>query len=240
MRFLFLNLILVFSFKIFSADLTFSEKHIDPVLKKGTDLHSSVTFISGALLAWGTRQYDDQFRSKWVGHQKMSKADARIGDVMGSGAASLVVIGSQYLFDDQDSNYQSHLRGFVYGGLAIYTLKTVFGRNRPGSSDSHQSFPSGHTAITFMTATQLMYAYGWKAAIIAYPLAIFTGASRLADDAHWFSDTVGGAALGYFVGRATYYDESYVEEVHSVNTVTVDVIPLIDSKSFEVQVLVGF
>jgi hypothetical protein len=135
-------------------------------------------------------------------------AGGHIGDLIGTGAASVLFIGGQYLWDLDESNYQSHLRGFVYGGISIYALKTAFGRNRPGNSHSHQSFPSGHTAITFMTATHLMYAYGWKAAIIAYPVATFVGISRLYDDAHWLSDTVAGAFLGYFVGRATYYNQS--------------------------------
>ena len=52
----------------------------------------------------------------------------------------------------------------------------------------------------------MTYAYGWKAAIVAYPLATFVGLSRLADDNHWGSDVVGGAFLGFILARASSYD----------------------------------
>jgi membrane-associated phospholipid phosphatase len=223
-----------------SDGFTFSEKHIDPVLKKGTDLHSGLALVTGGLAAWGTRANDDEYRAKWVNYQQMSKKDARLGDYIGTGAASLLVMGTQFLAEEDSTNFQSHARGFIYGGLAIYTLKTAFGRNRPGASDSHQSFPSGHTAISFMTATHLTYAYGWPAAVLAYPIAAFTGASRLADDVHWFSDTVGGAFLGYYIGRATFYDQSYIEEVKEKNNVRYDFIPLFQPQQSGFQLLVSY
>jgi membrane-associated phospholipid phosphatase len=85
-------------------------------------------------------------------------------------------------------------------------MKYSFGRQRPGNSDSHQSFPSGHTSVSFATATSLTYAYGWKAAVIAYPVAVLVGLSRLSDDAHWASDVVGGAFVGFIMARASSYD----------------------------------
>lgn len=227
LRFLFLSIL--FSNQIVLADeLSFADKHIYPVLERGSDCHSGITFLSGALASVIARPNDDHVREEWMNHQKISEKEAQAGDFIGTGAGSLLVIGTQYLFDPNESNFQSHVRGFVYGGIAIYTLKTAFGRNRPGKSDSHQSFPSGHTAITFMTATHLAYAYGWPAAVIAYPIAAFTGATRMADDAHWFSDTVGGAFLGYLVGRATYYDtDNYYKEKKA----SYQIIPLIQGST---------
>ena len=218
-RFLFLVTFLSFS-SVKAEDLSFADKHIYPVFEKATDLHSGITFLSGALASVLARTQDDYTRSEWRQTSRINQSDANIGDVIGTGAASALIIGGQYIWDPNESNYQSHLRGFVYGGLSIYVLKTAFGRNRPGNSDSHQSFPSGHTAISFMTATHLMYAYGWKAAIIAYPVATFVGITRLHDDAHWFSDTVAGAFLGYIVGRATYY-ESPVSSVYQFQMVPI-------------------
>lgn len=207
LRFLFLALFVATS--VSQADEpSFADKQIYPVLKKSTDLHAGITFLTGTLMTLAARTQDDYTRGEWRKSSKISESDAHIGDLIGTGAGSVLVIGGQYLWDPNESNYQSHIRGFVYGGLSIYALKTAFGRNRPGNSNSHQSFPSGHTAISFMTATHLMYAYGWQAAAIAYPIATFVGISRMHDDAHWLSDTVAGAFLGYFVGRATYYDSS--------------------------------
>jgi membrane-associated phospholipid phosphatase len=35
-------------------------------------------------------------------------------------------------------------------------------------------------------------------------VASYTALTRIADDAHWYSDVVAGATLGIFWGRATY------------------------------------
>jgi PAP2 superfamily len=226
LRFLFLSLLFISSSAVQAEEYTFSDRHIYPVLKRSTDLHSGMTFLSGALASLVARPNDDHVRAEWKGEPKISEKDAQAGDLIGTGAVSALVIGAQYMWDPNESMYQSHLRGFIYGGVGIYTLKTAFGRNRPGDSHSHQAFPSGHTAITFMTATHLAYAYGWKAAVIAFPVAVFTGASRLADDAHWFSDTVGGAFLGYFVGRATFYDRTAWENP-TVASVQYQLIPVV-------------
>ena len=195
----------------FSSWPVFKEKHIDPFISQGTDTTSGLILLSGALGVAATHAEDDSVRAQWKGYQKMDKDTAHIGDILGTGAFSLVAAGLQYQFDDREYIYQSHLRGFVYGGISIYALKTVFARPRPGNSDNHQSFPSGHTTIMFMSATQLQHAYGWGIGSAAYALSIFTAATRLSDDVHWLSDTVGGAFLGMWVGRATFYDHKNLE-----------------------------
>ena len=87
-------------------------------------------------------------------------------------------------------------------------MKYSFGRQRPGNSASYQSFPSGHTAVAFATATNLSYSYGWRAAAVSFPIALFVGASRLADDMHWGSDVVAGAFIGFIIARACSESES--------------------------------
>lgn len=188
----------------------FKEKHVTPFIQKGTDRTSGIILLSGTLAVAATHSSDDQVRSEWKGYQKMDRDTSHIGDILGTGAFSLVAAGLQYKFDDREYVYQSHLRGFIYGGISIYALKTIFARPRPGNSDNHQSFPSGHTTIMFMSATQLQHAYGWGVGSAAYALSIFAGASRLTDDVHWFSDTVAGAFLGTWVGRASFYDNTEV------------------------------
>jgi len=79
-------------------------------------------------------------------------------------------------------------------------LKVAVGRERPNGENSY-SFPSGHTSNAFALATVAEHHYGWKLGVPAYLLAGVMGASRLEQDKHWLSDVVGGAALGYIVGR---------------------------------------
>jgi membrane-associated phospholipid phosphatase len=85
--------------------------------------------------------------------------------------------------------------GFVQG------LKYSVQRTRPDKSDDH-SFPSGHTADSFMFATVLQRYYGWKAGIPGYAAASFVGFCRLREDKHWASDVTAGATLGYIVGSS--------------------------------------
>jgi hypothetical protein len=228
-----------------ASDLTFSQKHVYPVLKRGSDRTSLLTFVSGAFAVGLSEPSDDQVRSEWKLNQKISKSDSHIGDLMGTGGVAVLASGLQYYFDDRTYAYESHLRGLVYGGISIYVLKTLAARPRPGNSDNHQSFPSGHTTISFMTATHLTYAYGWKAGVIAYPLAAFVGATRLSDDVHWFSDTVAGAFLGFIVGRAAYYDSEDLQinvsdQASRPSKIKTEVIPFFTSDSTGFTTLVSF
>lgn len=85
---------------------------------------------------------------------------------------------------------------------------------RPDGS-SYNSFPSGHTAVAFMTATMLHKEYGmtrspWYS-IAGYSMALATGISRQLNNRHWVSDVMVGAAtgiisteLGYFLADLIY------------------------------------
>ncbi len=68
---------------------------------------------------------------------------------------------------------------------------------------SYTSFPSGHTTVAFAAAT--VFAMEYKNTtyipIIAYSAASLIGLSRIIQNAHWSSDVLVGAALGYFCGR---------------------------------------
>jgi hypothetical protein len=101
--------------------------------------------------------------------------------------------------------------------VATGVVKSVVGRERPDRSgdndgsfhpftldDDHQSFPSFHTGLAFSTAAVLQDS-DMPGALkgVAYGLAGLTAWARLHDDDHWFSDTVGGALLGYAIGRWT-------------------------------------
>jgi hypothetical protein len=77
-------------------------------------------------------------------------------------------------------------------------LKYSVKRLRPDSS-RHNSFPSGHTATSFMTATMLHKEYGWRSpwfSIGGYTVAAVAGVSRILNNQHWMSDVVAGATIG--------------------------------------------
>jgi hypothetical protein len=84
--------------------------------------------------------------------------------------------------------------------MLIEPVKFAVGRERPDASN-HQSFPSGHSAITFAGATVLERHLGWKRAALAYVIAGYVATSRLHDNRHFLSDVAFGAALGTIAGR---------------------------------------
>lgn len=107
---------------------------------------------------------------------------------------------------------------------AVNGLKYTVRRKRPdGSTDD--SFPSGHTATSFMTATMLHKEYGWRNPWFSfggYTIASLTGLSRIVNNKHWLTDVIGGALigiysveLGYFLADLIFKDKytnpSYIE-----------------------------
>ena len=79
-------------------------------------------------------------------------------------------------------------------------IKLAVGRTRPDGTQF--SFPSGHSASSFATATVLQRHLGWKAGVPAYALATFVAASRVQVKRHYLSDVTMGAAIGIIAGRA--------------------------------------
>lgn len=99
--------------------------------------------------------------------------------------------------------------GFTLGfeRLVIRNLKHITNVERPDGSNKH-SFPSGHTANAFMTATMLTKEYGYISPWIgvgAYSLASATGLYRIANNKHWLSDVLTGAGIGILVTETGYY-----------------------------------
>lgn len=88
---------------------------------------------------------------------------------------------------------------FVAQGVT-QTIK--FGSQRRRPDGTALSFPSGHTASSFATATVLQREFGWKVGIPAYVGAAWVGASRLQAERHYLSDVVAGATVGILAGRA--------------------------------------
>lgn len=118
--------------------------------------------------------------------------------------------------------------------LALYQLKTVgvaalasrvpkllLQRHRPGDDTPPESwkwegplggvsgfnaFPSGHSFIAFAWASATVAATPGRHALHAglYGIAALTSASRVYTGKHWLSDAVGGAVMGYALGRLMY------------------------------------
>ncbi|MDF3078402.1 MAG: phosphoesterase PA-phosphatase related [Sphingobacteriaceae bacterium] len=86
-------------------------------------------------------------------------------------------------------------------------IKTQSHKLRPDGSD-FRAFPSGHTATAFSAAEFMAQEYKgvspWYA-VAGYSMAATTGALRMLNNKHWFSDVVTGAGVGILSTKAAYF-----------------------------------
>jgi membrane-associated phospholipid phosphatase len=75
-----------------------------------------------------------------------------------------------------------------------YTLKYTVDETRPNGGS--QSFPSGHSSISFCSAEFMRKRYGWEYGIPAYALASFVAYSRVESREHYPHDVIAGAGIG--------------------------------------------
>lgn len=89
-----------------------------------------------------------------------------------------------------------------YAALGLFTnvTKICVDEKRP-EFDSHNSFPSGHSATVFMGAELVRIEYGGWYGAAAYGIAAGVGFMRIYNGRHWFHDVVAGAGVGILSAR---------------------------------------
>lgn len=97
-----------------------------------------------------------------------------------------------------------------------FGIKNATRRNRPEGPGF--SFPSGHTTVTFASATVLQRHFGWKAGVPAYAVAAYVAASRVQMKRHNLSDVAFGAALGIVIGRTVTIGHGHALMVSPMTT----------------------
>jgi membrane-associated phospholipid phosphatase len=90
-------------------------------------------------------------------------------------------------------------RAQVLTQATVQAIKFGAGRQRPDGTA--QSFPSGHSAAAFASATVIHHEFGWKAGIPAFAVAGFVASSRVQMRRHYISDVIAGATVGILAGR---------------------------------------
>lgn len=86
-------------------------------------------------------------------------------------------------------------------------LKGLVDKPRPNLQNNN-SFPSGHTSAAFASATVLYEEFKESSPLLAYSGYIFASATaclRMANNAHWLSDVLFGAALGVTITKLVYH-----------------------------------
>lgn len=103
------------------------------------------------------------------------------------------------------------LESFVLETGLVIGMKRIINRKRPNGKN--YSFPSGHTAVSFMSSTYLWKRYGWQYGLPSTLLASFVGYSRFGVDepVHYFSDVVAGAIIG--IGTSWIFTKKYQTDI---------------------------
>jgi membrane-associated phospholipid phosphatase len=86
--------------------------------------------------------------------------------------------------------------GESVGTTLALTYSLKYGLNERRPNGGFQSFPSGHTSISFSAAEFIRKRYGWEYGVPAYATAAFVGYSRVEAREHYPHDVLAGAAIG--------------------------------------------
>jgi membrane-associated phospholipid phosphatase len=165
-----------------------------------------VIALAGGGAALAVHPFDQGFNARLVSHydtlDDLFAAGKYIGNTPEQVAFSLGTYAFGRFFDEPKVSHlgMDLLRAQIIAELFVEPLKYTVRRERPDGSNS-QSFPSGHAAVTFATATVIERHLGWKYSVLAYSVAAYVAVSRLHDDVHYLSDVVFGSALGVIAGR---------------------------------------
>lgn len=200
---LFLLLLLPFTLKAETADSTKTGNQSLQHLLRSACVATPI--VAGGLLE---KHYDADFRR----HQTAYKTGH--SDPVGSVAQfvpAAVMYGLKAAGVPSRSSWErmlaSDAASVAIMAVAVEGLKHSTDVRRPDGSDTH-SFPSGHAAKAFMTATMLSREYGhlspWVS-VGAYAVATGTGLLRVANNKHWISDVMVGAGVGILSTEFGYW-----------------------------------
>lgn len=182
--------------------------------------HIGVPLIAAGVLA---KSEDSHFRN--LRNEYMPQFRYSLDDYVQYSPAAVMLVMKSFGIESRSSwGRMLTSDAFSTAVLAgtVNLMKECFRVTRPDGSD-HRSFPSGHTATAFMTATMLTKEYGYLSPWVggvAYGVASLTGLSRMANNKHWLSDVLTGAGIGilsteigYWLGDLIFKDKGlYVHD----------------------------
>jgi membrane-associated phospholipid phosphatase len=182
------------SLRTFLPDLADDVRRL-PSIQAGTSI------AIGGIAAVALSELDDDMAT-WYPEGIFTGGSVLNGVVLGAG--TLGAYGVAHLWDSPRAKHVivDVLRAQVLALGITYALKYTAGRDRPDRS-SNDSFPSGHTAQTFASATVLARHLGLQPTWPALVAAGFVAMSRVNQQRHFVSDVVFGASLGIAVGWNT-------------------------------------
>jgi membrane-associated phospholipid phosphatase len=135
------------------------------------------------------------------------KAVETSGDIL-LFALPAAALGTTFIIGDSKGTWQ-FTKGFLTNAAVTMVLKLAIDKQRP-NMENNNAFPSGHTSMTFQSASFIQRRYGWKYGIPAYILSSYTGFTRVNADKHDVIDILAGAAIG--IGSTYLFTTPYQQE----------------------------
>ena len=181
-----------------------------------------MTYIGVPLIVGGliVKREDDHFRG--LRNEYLPRFNSHLDDYM-QYAPAAVMLGMKVAGVQSRSSWGRMLVSDAFSALlmggVVNTLKQTTNVERPDGSNKH-SFPSGHTATAFMTATMFTKEYGHKSPWVgvgAYSVATATGLMRMANNKHWLSDVLTGAGIGILSTEVGYYFADLIFREKGIN-----------------------
>jgi len=164
----------------------------------------------GGGLAVAVHPWDQEFNQKVLNHYDAVNTAFVPGKYLGSTAVQVAAsMGTYAVGRWRDQPKVAHLgmdllQSQILTEILVQPIKFATQRTRPDGSDN-QSFPSGHAAVTFATATVIERHLGWRKSILGYGIASYVAMSRIHDNRHYLSDVIFGAAVGSIAGRTVVH-----------------------------------
>ncbi len=131
------------------------------------------------------------------------------------------------------------MMGILVNGIK-YTTKVM----RPDGSSAN-AFPSGHTAMAFVSATMLHKEFGQYRSplysFFGYAAAGWTGTMRQMNNRHWVSDVLVGAGIGILTTEVAYILAEQIYDEKETNPIKkYEPKPFSDQKPSFLSVKIGF
>ena len=159
---------------------------------------SYVSIVAIAAAPWDREGVNNGFNIPTTAFQS--------GNVIGQFAFQISAGAATYAIGKAAGNNKAAMvgrdiiRAQILSQTMVQAVKFTVQRERPDQSNN-KSFPSGHSASAFATATVLQRHYGWKVGAPAYALGGYIALARMAWNRHHATDVVMGAGFGIASAR---------------------------------------
>lgn len=169
--------------------------------------NSSLKLLGGlGAVAWASTSFQDhRWAARVLDTEGLLDLVLDLGDGFGDGGGMAALTLASYFHGRLTGSARTTAisgdlgRAMLGTWGAVWVLKIAVDAKRPNGGA--YSFPSGHTATAFASATVLGRHCGRRSRVALLALATATGLARMEDSRHHLSDVLFGAALGTAIGH---------------------------------------